>query len=101
MDGFEFPFLLCDVDEIGDDMLSWDDPYQSYDYWNLIYDIPEIAAKKRQARELTTNNSYVGNEGEGVEVVSEDIKYNKLFATIKDWKHTSMKFGKAKSGYFN
>ena len=63
--GYEFPFLLCDIDNIGKDLLGWDDPYKSYDFWNLIYDVPIVAKMKRETRSLTTDGAYVADNNEG------------------------------------
>ena len=86
--GYEFPFLLCDIDEIATDLLGWDDPYHSYDHWNLIYDIPAVAAKKREHRELTCDDAYVGDETEESpeDNTSKDLY---LFSTVHDWDTSS------------
>ena len=62
VNGYQFPFLLCDIDNIrGNDLLSWNDPERSYDYWNLIFDVPELAAMKRKEREIETDDAYVAD----------------------------------------
>ena len=38
--GLPFPLLACDVDHIDHSLIGWSDPVHSYDYWNMIYDIP-------------------------------------------------------------
>lgn len=90
VDGYQFPFLLCDIDYISNDLLSWDDPYNSYDFWNLIYDIPEVAERKRKERELTTNNAYVGNDGVKKLTKMESVRTAaaqnaKLLSIVQDW----------------
>ena len=74
VDGFQFPFLLCNTDDIRTDLFSWDDPYNSYDYWNLIYDIPQIA---QETKGFDTDDA----NGE------DETSYNldKLFSIVKDW----------------
>ncbi|GKY95608.1 hypothetical protein MPSEU_000522100 [Mayamaea pseudoterrestris] len=38
--GLPFPLLACDVDCIDDNLIGWSDPVHSFDYHNIIYDIP-------------------------------------------------------------
>lgn len=85
VNGFQFPFLLCDIDNVGDDLLSWDDPYNSYDFWNLIYDIPSVAQKKREERELTANDAYVGDHVIDTVQLSSRTIDQKIFSIVKDW----------------
>ena len=76
--GYQFPFFLCDTDGISTDLFSWDDPYKSHDYWNLLKDIPQIAQKKI---ELDTDQADVEDE------VSFEV--DMLFSIVKDWKGSS------------
>jgi hypothetical protein len=92
VDGYQFPFLLCDIDEIGLDLLGWDDPYHSYDYWNLIFDIAEVAEKKRQERELTTDDAYVADSFED-QPMKSNLSNLLIFSTVKDWNTSAPKDG--------
>lgn len=38
--GLPFPLLACDIDHIDHSLIGWSDPIRTYDYWNVIYDIP-------------------------------------------------------------
>ena len=64
-------------------MLGWDDPYNSYDYWNLIFDVPQIADMKRNERDLKPNDTYVKNNDIGEYQETQDS--GKAFSIIKDW----------------
>ena len=91
--GYEFPFLLCDIDSIAPDLLGWRDPTNSYDFWNLIYDIPHVSERKRQQRELITNDSHVGDTDmnrSSFEISPKTAavfaKQNaRLFSIVQDW----------------
>lgn len=37
---FQYPLLACDLDNIDDNLIYWEDGERSYDYWNMIYDVP-------------------------------------------------------------
>mmetsp|Transcript_8946 Transcript_8946/g.9816 ORF Transcript_8946/g.9816 Transcript_8946/m.9816 type:complete len:380 (-) Transcript_8946:176-1315(-) len=83
--GYQFPFLVCDIDTINEGLMGWKDPYNSYDFWNLIYDIPEVAEKKRQERILHADEAYVGDEGLAKDI-SQKIKYDgQIFSIVQDW----------------
>ncbi len=111
VNGYQFPFLLCDTDNLrGNDLLSWNDLDRSYDYWNLIYDVPEVAAMKRRERELETDDAYVADsssvsekpsisfsrdgEGEGGGEAQVEMEaapggrfpeIEEIFSVVKDW----------------
>ena len=48
--GFDYPFLLCDVDKIDHGYVGWNDPYNGYDHHNMIFDIPKVAQAKTISR---------------------------------------------------
>ncbi len=81
--------MLCDVDDLGSDLIDWDDPYKDYDFWNLIYDVPSVAVKKRLQRSLKTNDAYVADGGDGDEMeiddVDEEFEISRVFSTVGDW----------------
>uniref|UniRef100_A0A7S3QEB8 CSC1/OSCA1-like cytosolic domain-containing protein n=1 Tax=Chaetoceros debilis TaxID=122233 RepID=A0A7S3QEB8_9STRA len=98
IDGYMFPFLLCDVDEIDDQMIGWSDPDSDYDTHNIIFDIPQIAEKKSASRELSTDDAFVSDTNEehfevvdGIEVVDGngapivDGNDAPIFSIIKSW----------------
>lgn len=49
---FPFPFLACDTEGIDEDLIGWTDPLRSYDFHNLMFDVP-YEGMKRQARSET------------------------------------------------
>lgn len=44
LDEFSFPLLACDVDSIPQGLIGWRDRSQSYDYHNMIFDVPYEAS---------------------------------------------------------
>jgi hypothetical protein len=49
--GMQFPLLACDVDHIDHSLIGWTDPVRSYDYWNMIYDIPWDGMPRQKVEE--------------------------------------------------
>ena len=45
---FSFPKLACDIDNIDQNLIGWNDVNKSYDYHNLIFDVPYEGMKKRK-----------------------------------------------------
>lgn len=43
---FEYPLIACDVSEIDQEFIGWEDTVHGMDAHNLIYDIPELAESK-------------------------------------------------------
>ncbi|CAJ1954597.1 unnamed protein product [Cylindrotheca closterium] len=46
--GQTLPFLCCDVDDYDEKMISWVDPNNSYDYYNLIFDVPHKSLRRTE-----------------------------------------------------
>ena len=58
--GFPFPFLACDIDRMDQDLIGWNDPTKSYDYYNLIFDVPwEGMPRKKIIEGNTRNTEYI------------------------------------------
>jgi hypothetical protein len=77
--GYEYPFLLCDVDGLDEDLIGWKDPLLSYDFHNMIFDVP----KKIRRIEV----SITGDENEYETVFSEAEVENarNLWSKVKYW----------------
>lgn len=89
IDGYTFPFLLCDVDGIDEEMIGWsnpENPENNYDNHNIIFDIPKVAEKKNAMRELRSIASTTNPEDEN------DIA--PLFSIVKSWEPTEKKIEK-------
>jgi len=54
-DGFSFPLLTCDIDDISKKFIGWNDRFHSYDFHNLIYDVPYQGMKR--SRRVKSNDS--------------------------------------------
>ena len=52
--GHPFPFLICDIDDIDQGLIGWNDPTRSYDYYNLIFDIPHESLRRKRMIEGNT-----------------------------------------------
>ena len=43
---FEYPLLACDISEIDQNLIGWEDSANGMDAHNLIYDVPGLAETK-------------------------------------------------------
>ncbi len=70
--------LLCNVDGLKDERIGWVDPYNKTedvfnDVHNLIFDVPRVASKTKEERNLHTDDMYaskvnfVGDADEGLQ----------------------------------
>jgi hypothetical protein len=55
--GQPFPFLICDIDEIDQGLVGWTDPLHSYDYYNLIFDMPHKSLRRTKIIEGNTRGA--------------------------------------------
>ena len=49
--GYAFPLLMCDIDDVGVDLIGWEDhfnPQNAYDMNNMIFDVPRMRDFKRK-----------------------------------------------------
>jgi hypothetical protein len=55
--GLPFPLLACDVDHIDHSLIGWNDPVHSYDYWNMIYDVPWDGMPRQKVEHTVSGTS--------------------------------------------
>eukprot|EP00527_Entomoneis_sp_CCMP2396_P005983 CAMPEP_0198140732 /NCGR_PEP_ID=MMETSP1443-20131203/3854_1 /TAXON_ID=186043 /ORGANISM="Entomoneis sp., Strain CCMP2396" /LENGTH=982 /DNA_ID=CAMNT_0043803251 /DNA_START=336 /DNA_END=3284 /DNA_ORIENTATION=- len=51
---FAFPLLACDVDDIYQNLIGWTDEDNSYDYYNLMFDVPYDGMKRTRIMKKNT-----------------------------------------------
>jgi hypothetical protein len=49
-----FPYLCCDVDEIDQDLIGWNDSSHSYDHYNLLFEVPHDSLRRTETIEHNT-----------------------------------------------
>ena len=54
LSNFSFPVLACNVDDIDQELIGWNDHRHSYDHHNLIFDVPWPGMKRK---EIITGNT--------------------------------------------
>ena len=77
---FPFPFLACDIDDIYQELVGWTDSAKSYDYYNLMFDVPyegmrrteRMNSNTRGKGQISDNKSYKKSEVEGGVIVGEN-----------------------------
>eukprot|EP00566_Odontella_aurita_P015796 CAMPEP_0113596990 /NCGR_PEP_ID=MMETSP0015_2-20120614/40688_1 /TAXON_ID=2838 /ORGANISM="Odontella" /LENGTH=277 /DNA_ID=CAMNT_0000504657 /DNA_START=101 /DNA_END=934 /DNA_ORIENTATION=- /assembly_acc=CAM_ASM_000160 len=91
-----FPMLACDVDDIDQNLIGWNDPHGSYDTHNLIFDVPWPGMKRRQKITENTRNTtniahhadYESHGGAGDhqnEASGLSAESRPIFSTVKHW----------------
>lgn len=99
--GFPFPCLACDIDDIDQQLIGWNDPNSPYDDWNLIFDLPHEGMKrKKRITENTRGKTYVNEHkdytlenatvtrptsqilAQGYEILPEPLP---IYSIIKHW----------------
>ena len=93
-----FPFLVCDIDDIDQGLIGWNDPSHSYDFYNLIFDIPHKTLRRTKiiednTRETTTiaqNDDYQEEElrqnpSGGTEVYTRVPTGRPIYSIIKHY----------------
>lgn len=86
--------MVCDVDDIDQGLIGWNPPKKSYDYYNLIFDIPHKSIRRtaviedntRGTRTIAENQEYLLRASpekttEGFEV-SESANYARPIYSI-------------------
>lgn len=52
--GHPFPYLCCDIDDIDQGLIGWNDASHSYDYYNLMFEIPHRSMRRTKRIEMNT-----------------------------------------------
>jgi len=88
-----FPILACDVDSIDQNLIGWNDPHRSYDFHNVLYDVPWPGMKRsRKINENTRGMTHISqhtkyqkdNREEGRDVDTLPGK-SPIFSIVKHW----------------
>jgi hypothetical protein len=89
---YTHPLLLCDVDDIDQDLIGWNDPNRAYDYYNIIFDVPYPGMKRH--KRLHTNTRKLGKIAEAKSYressdrersVVEGDSVRPIFSVVKWW----------------
>lgn len=67
--GQPYPYLVCDIDDIDEGLIGWSNSAHSYDYFNLIFDVPHKSLRRTpvvKKREESTRE-FVMNERAALE----------------------------------
>lgn len=53
--GYEFPFLMCDITNIDDELIGWRG-HNAKDFDTLIYDVPQVLRRRKSKKNLMAEN---------------------------------------------
>jgi hypothetical protein len=54
--GHPFPYLCCDIDDLDQDLIGWNDTSHSYDYYNLLFEIPHRSLRRSATIDSNTRD---------------------------------------------
>jgi hypothetical protein len=82
--GYNFPLLMCDTDNIDIGLIGWEDPENSYDSNNMIFDVPRMRELKTKQLMQRLNSRTDTVQENATEEMTETID-NPCFHIIKHW----------------
>mmetsp|Transcript_26866 Transcript_26866/g.41186 ORF Transcript_26866/g.41186 Transcript_26866/m.41186 type:complete len:253 (+) Transcript_26866:134-892(+) len=89
--GFPFPLLACDIDDVDQNLVGWNDRQNSYDIHNLIFDVPYAGMRRTKRIEENTrgtptlkeNSAYLLNSQRSFP--TEQGLDNPIFSIVKQY----------------
>jgi hypothetical protein len=83
---YAYPLLACNIDYIDQSLIGWNDPGNSYDDYNMIFDIPHasltrttrIIGSTRHWKKLKDHVDFIESDN-----IDRDAK--PIFAVVKQW----------------
>jgi hypothetical protein len=83
--GQPFPYLVCDIDDIDQGLIGWSNSTNSYDFYNLIYDIPHKSLRRTKFIEENTENEKVNRTRSGFEVNARASYERPIYSIVKHY----------------
>eukprot|EP00591_Stephanopyxis_turris_P011862 CAMPEP_0195512972 /NCGR_PEP_ID=MMETSP0794_2-20130614/4743_1 /TAXON_ID=515487 /ORGANISM="Stephanopyxis turris, Strain CCMP 815" /LENGTH=976 /DNA_ID=CAMNT_0040640871 /DNA_START=140 /DNA_END=3070 /DNA_ORIENTATION=+ len=83
MPGFNYPLLMCSIDNINDEHVGWRDLDRGFDEHNLIFDVDEInPLDRKRGGEIGSNKET--KEGD---ILPKVKVTNPVFSIVKEWEN--------------
>jgi len=83
---YAYPLLACDIDDVDQTLIGWNDPGTSYDEYNMVFDVDhssrkrksKIAGSTRFCGKLRSHTDYQRSD-------SHDENEKPIFSIVKQW----------------
>lgn len=96
--GFNFPLLVCDTSSIDPGLIGWRDPYHSFDFHNVIFDVKGLVKERSETKAeqsefplsstiKASNESSVGEREvvKSAEFSKDEYEEKPIFSIVKHW----------------
>ncbi|KAL7559514.1 hypothetical protein ACA910_010325 [Epithemia clementina (nom. ined.)] len=64
---FPFPLVACDIDDLHKELIGWADETRSYDYYNLLFDVPYEGMKRTERMDSNSRKKKLASDSKGSE----------------------------------
>jgi len=87
---YAFPILACDIDEVDQSLIGWNDPLESYDDSNIMFDMPYEGMKRsKKLNGDTRSYRMIRDHPDYSQLVDTSMepakKHPILFDIVKHW----------------
>ena len=84
---YAYPLLACNIDDVDQSLIGWNDPGTSYDKYNMILDVPYEDMKRSQIIEGSTRHYVrIKNHPEYTESPNDGSEEERpIFRIVKHW----------------
>jgi hypothetical protein len=74
--GQPFPYICCNIDDIDQGMIGWNDAAHGYDHYNLIFEVPHKSLLRTKTIDENTRGTITIAEQDEYEIVQAGFEGN-------------------------